>query len=182
MKYLAKLALILLVTLAFCPLPALAHTEAVPFVTDLTADGGTCFFNGVYYSEEDCPAEAEYRWGVDVGDVQVWNDGTNVNVTYVLDPAPNDPLEIGDWCMTKTHLDAQLDWKDIPQTKKHSPIPGKFAHGDPVLECVGDATYLIPNTWGVGKELDIAPPTPTCRRSSASNRTCRALRQRCLTR
>ena len=139
MRYLAKLAFVLLVALAFCPFPVFAHTEEAPFVTELTADGG------------------DESTAVDVGAVKVWNDADSVYVTFLLDnPVDADDPQLGQWCMTQTHLDAQLDLADIPQTKKHSPTPGRFAYGDEVLECDGEATYAIPNTWNVDDVLYIA--------------------------
>jgi len=68
------LALVLAVALAIpMAAPAAAHMEGCPFTTDLLA------------------GQTE-----DVGDVQVWNDGDNLHVTYVI----TEP----DWEITETHL------------------------------------------------------------------------------
>jgi hypothetical protein len=74
-----------------------AHTEDDPYVTDLIADGGEI--------------------GIDVGDVKIWNDETNLYVEYVI---------TGTWYLTQTHLHVALSMQDIPQTKKGNPIPGQF--------------------------------------------------------
>jgi len=131
-----KLAFLLMVA-SLLLLPLVAFADEIP--TRLTAGGGN-------------PASA-----MDVGSVDVWDDSGKVYVKYML-TNPVDPAapQVGQWCLTQTHLDAQLDWELIPQTKKHSPIPGHFAYGDEVLECVGDVTYEIPNTWADGDVLYIA--------------------------
>lgn len=136
-----KLAFLLIAaSLMLVPMVALAHDEANPYVTNLTADGGS-------------PTTA-----VDVGDVLVWNDANNVYVKYLLANPVDNPLvpEVGEWCMTQTHLAVEKNLADIPQTKKKSPIPGQFEYGDPVLGCTAEASYPVPNTWTVGTELFIA--------------------------
>jgi len=127
MKRKLLLVFAVLVIVALVPVIASADVSDGFFKTELTADGGS-------------PETA-----VDVGDVFVSDDGEELTVQYVLsDPVtPGDP-QLGEWCMIQTHLDAQSAWVDIPQTKRNSPIPGKFAYGDDVLECVGDAEYTIP--------------------------------------
>jgi hypothetical protein len=102
--------------------PASANGSGDPYVTDLIA--------GQHY---------------DVGDVEVWNDGEYLHVTYVVD---------GGWTLMETHLSVQLDWKDIPQTKKKNPIPGQFEYAQ-----VGTGEYVIPLDEigaGAGTELYIA--------------------------
>ena len=51
---------------------------------------------------------------IDVGDVTVTNDCTNLYVTYRTTPG---------WCITETHLHVAGSEVDIPQTKKGNPIP-----------------------------------------------------------
>lgn len=87
------LALVLALGLA---LPVAAHTEADPFTTDLIADGGSVATE------------------IDVGDVSVWNDSTNLYVQYVVD----DP-----WVMTGSHLYVgKTDPANFPST------PGQFPY------------------------------------------------------
>jgi hypothetical protein len=99
------LALVLAVGLA---VPVAAHTEDEPFVTDLIA--------GQH---------------MDVGDVNVWNDGTNLYVTYeIAEP---------DWVITETHL---YVGKNAPPTS----APGQFPYDDADATSVTDTmvTYVIP--------------------------------------
>ncbi len=111
----------------------------VPYVTDLTADGG------------------EDGLQVNVGDVSVYNDATNLSVSYLIDDAVTFPLvddsQVGKWCITGTHTDVQTEAALIPQTKKHLPIPGIFAYYDTDdYECESSATQLIPNSWAWASE------------------------------
>lgn len=55
---------------------------------------------------------------IEVGTVNVWNDGENLYVTYVID-APG-------WYLTETHLHVACSEEEIPQNKKGNPIPGHF--------------------------------------------------------
>lgn len=82
---------------------------------------------------------------IDVGDVNVWNDGTNLYVQYVLD----DP-----WVMTESHLHVATSLAGIPQ-KKGNPPPGQFDYSDPHGP-VTDYTYTINLTWTAGTPLYIA--------------------------
>jgi hypothetical protein len=84
--------------------------------TDLIAGGGS-------------PAGA-----MDVGDVEVWNDGDDLHVKYVI----GDP----DWCITETHLHVADDMSGIPQ-KKGNPPPGKFEYKGE-HECVSEVAYEVP--------------------------------------
>ncbi len=106
----AMLALVLAIGLA---VPVGAHTEESPYVTDLIADGGS-------------PATA-----TDVGDVSVWNDGTNLYVKYEITEA--------DWEITGTHL---YVGKNAPPTSS----PGQFPYDDTDATSVSDTvvTYAIP--------------------------------------
>ncbi|OFW52426.1 MAG: hypothetical protein A2V75_09390 [Actinobacteria bacterium RBG_16_70_17] len=72
---------------------------------------------------------------MDVGDVIVTNDGTNVYVTYTLDSG---------WCMTESHLAVSTSLSGIPQTKTHNPIPGQFAYGNYHDPCATSDTFTIP--------------------------------------
>ena len=71
-----------------------------------------------------------------VGEVNVWNDGTNLCVEY--------NITVDGWVITETHLAvAEVEYDDgeiipppvdvIPQTKKRNPIPGHFPYGDDEL-------------------------------------------------
>jgi len=111
---------------------ATAETEDVPLRVPLLADGR---------NDEGLPP-------VVVGDAVVWDDGTNLYVDYdITDP---------EWCMTKTHVAVAEDWMDLPQTKKHSPIPGKFEFTND-HDCVTEFKYVIPMAgFTVGADLAIA--------------------------
>jgi len=107
---------ILVVVLALgLTLPAAAHTEDDPSVTDLIAGGGN-------------PKSA-----VDVGDVNVWNDGDNLYVKYVVDASG--------WCLTETHLHVATSMEAIPQ-KNGNPPPGQFDYKTEHA-CVTEYTYVI---------------------------------------
>ena len=99
-----------------------AHSEGFPFQTDLIA------------GQTD-----------DVGDVLVWNDGSNLYVKFVVS---------SDY-LYETHVHVATSLSAIPQTKKGNPIPGKFEHSDP-HGCVTDYTYQIPLSWAPGTSLYIA--------------------------
>jgi len=129
----AKIGIFLAVALMLTLLPvgALAHTADDPFVTDLTAGGGN-------------PKSA-----MDVGNVEVWNDGEYLYVKYVVTD--------GGWCLTETHVQVFLDdfgFTDVPH-KNGNPIPGLFTYQSE-HDCVADWTYTIPIAWGPGTELLIA--------------------------
>lgn len=99
------------------------------YVTDLIADGGG-------------------GSGIDVGDVSVWNDSTNVYVKYKI----TDP----DWCIIETHLEVKESVGDIPQTKKANPIPGKFTYNVDHDPCVTEYVTTIPLSMFSGSDLYIA--------------------------
>jgi len=107
------------------------HTEGNPYVTKLLA-GQT----------------------IDVGDVEVWNDGDYLYVKYVVDAAY--------WCLTETHLHVATSLGGIPQ-KKGNPPPGKFDYKGE-HDCVTDYTYEIPLTWAQGTQLFIAAHAVVCQR------------------
>lgn len=118
------LALVLAIGVAT---PVSAHTESVPLVTDLLA-GQT----------------------QDVGEVRVWNDGTNLHVEYEVD--------LVGWYLVETHLAVGDSSGDIPQTKKGNPIPGKFDYKHHDIYDVTDE-YVIPLAdfgFEVGDDIAIA--------------------------
>jgi hypothetical protein len=129
MKKLVYVLIAVSLALALLPAVASAHTEGDPHKVNLIADGGG-------------------GGGIDVGEVQVWNDGNFLHVTYVVDAE--------DWCMTKTHLAVATDPGVIPQ-KKGNPIPGHFEYSD-THECITEHTYHIPlaSDWNIDTELYIA--------------------------
>ena len=93
--------------------PVAAHTEAEPFVTDLIADGGSV------------------DTAIDVGDVSVWNDDTNLYVKYGI-------TETG-WVITGTHL-------YVGTNEPPTSAPGQFPYDDDDATLVTDTvvTYTIP--------------------------------------
>ena len=89
---------------------------------------------------------------IDVGDVSVSDDGTNLYVTYTT---------TGGWCMTETHLQVATSEGAIPQTKKNNPIPGKFEYFGDHDPCETQVEYTIPipDGCGEGDEVIIAAHT-----------------------
>ena len=85
---------------------------------------------------------------IDVGNVSVWNDDENLYVKYET---------TGDWLINETHLAVDDSLDDIPQTKRHNPIPGQFEYKN---ESQGPGItvyqYDIPLIWEAGTELFIA--------------------------
>jgi hypothetical protein len=114
---------------------AAAHTEDAPQVVDLLADG----------------RNDEGLDPVDVGDVEIWNDGEYLYVDYAIDTGLADT-----WCLTKTQVSVETDSASIPQTKKNNPTPGKFAYTGVHELCETDVSYMIPMTWTVTDVLAIA--------------------------
>jgi hypothetical protein len=94
----------------------LSHTADNPFATDLIADGGD-------------PSTA-----VVVGEVQVWNDVTNLYIKYVMNE---------EWCLTETHLHVATDPANFPLTKKGSPKIGNFQY-EGMHECIDNFSYVVP--------------------------------------
>jgi len=123
----------LVLALAIPAAPAAAATESDPFVTDLLAGQN-----------------------IDVGDVSVWNDDTNLYVKYET---------TGGWMMTETHLHIAMDETTIPQTTGGkngkgtvgNPIPGHFDYGDCYDPSVTEDTFTIDlDGWAPGTPLYIA--------------------------
>ena len=100
-----------LMMLAGITIMAEAATEDDPLVTDLIAGQNH-----------------------DVGNVSVWNDGTNLYVKYETD----DP-----WVLTETHLSVNISETNIPQTKKGNPIPGQFEYYNETHDLVDEYLYTI---------------------------------------
>jgi membrane-associated protease RseP (regulator of RpoE activity) len=71
-----------------------------------------------------------------IGIVRVTNDATNLRVMYTID-------EEG-WYMNESHVSVNSSAADIPQTKNHNPIPGKFAYSMKHLPPAITYTYTIP--------------------------------------
>ena len=114
----------LLVASLLIAMPAMAHACDAPQTTDLLA-GKT----------------------LDVGDVKVCNDGTNLYVTFTT---------TGIYKMRETHLDVETALTAVPQ-KNGNPIPGKFAYTTTHVPPVSTFTYTIPlGTWATGTSLYIA--------------------------
>jgi hypothetical protein len=112
----------------------IAHTAADPYVTDLVLG----------------------QKKVDVGDLEVWNDGVNLYVRYVLSDTS--------WGITQTHLHIAIadDGDGIPQ-KKGNPIPGHFDYQMNHDPSVTEETYVIPlGDWTPGTVLDIAAHAVGC--------------------
>ena len=78
----------------------------------------------------------------DVGDVEIWNDATNLYVEYTT---------VEGWGMTETHLHAACSMEEIPQTQANkkgkgggNPIPGHFEYSESYDPAVTVVDYAIP--------------------------------------
>lgn len=85
----------------------------------------------------------------DAGTVSVYNDATNIYVTYNT---------VSPWVLSDVHVSAATTLAGIPQTKAGNPIPGRFAYSatfDPELSTY---TVAIPyaGLYNVGQSLFIA--------------------------
>jgi len=119
MKKIVKLSAyaILLASLLNLAVPVLAHDAGNPYEADLIA--------GQY---------------INVGNVLVWNDGTNLYVKYVTDY----------WKLTETHLYVSTE-------EPEKAAPGKFDYKMEYASPVMEYTYTIPlNGWTAGTQLWIA--------------------------
>ena len=86
-----------------------------------------------------------------VGHVIIWNDSTNLHVTLQAKFG-----HLG-YCLKETHLHVATSLKDIPQTKKGNPIPGRFDYKDDDLGCIHEWEYIIPlGDWEPGTLLFLA--------------------------
>ena len=123
--------------------PGMATATAIG-ITHTAAEFGGGLMSGIAWVSVECEEEkcADLIAGqhIDVGDVNVWNDDTNLYVQYVLD----DP-----WVMTESHLHVATSMESIPQTQPNkkglgggNPIPGHFDYSDPHGP-VTEYTYII---------------------------------------
>jgi hypothetical protein len=104
-------ALALALAAAFWQSDAAALTCDDPFSTDLIAGQG-----------------------IEVGDVEVCSDATNLTVTYEA---------TFPWCLLQTDLHVATSQPNIPQTSRGNPKPDEFAYGD-AHDCIGTASFEIP--------------------------------------
>jgi hypothetical protein len=89
-----------------------------------------------------------------VGEVLVWDDGETLCVKYQLNEAA---LAEG-WLLYETHWAVAHDVGDIPQTKKHNPIPGQFLYGGDEPEGVDSWEICIPfDELGIEEPGDLLP-------------------------
>jgi hypothetical protein len=99
---------------------------------------------------------------VDVGEVQVWNDGESLYVKYLIDAdlTPAEPSDDGvPTLIYQTHLSVAAWLAGIPQTKKGNPVVGQFDYSTVHDPGVAEFTYEIPLAdvdGGVGEHLFIA--------------------------
>jgi len=84
---------------------------------------------------------------IDVGDIIVWQDSSNLYVKY---------MTVDDWMMTETHLAVSDALSDIPVTKAGNPKVGKFPYSTDHSPAVTEFTYTIPWTWAKDAKLYIA--------------------------
>jgi hypothetical protein len=112
MKKLVYLLIAVSLVLALVPTVALAHTAGDPFVADLLA------------------GQTE-----DVGDVKVWNDGTNLYVQFVYEGPDCGFLEV------HLQVDKGAFFSEDILTKKGNPIPGHFEKSYKPGGCFTDHTF-----------------------------------------
>jgi len=91
-----------------------------------------------------------------VGHVIIWNDSTNLHVTFQAKFG-----HLG-YCLKETHLHVATSLKDIPQTKKSNPIPGRFDYKDDDLGCIHDSSSRRTQWWATGS-------TPTGKRRAGAS-------------
>jgi len=109
--------------------------------------------SGFTYSTKEGSSSFPLYAGQDmlVGNVLVWNDDEELCVKYQL----NADVVAEGWLLYETHLAVEEKLKDIPQTKKGNPKPGKFPYGNDELGGVEeDGPYCIPFGEEEG-ELDV---------------------------
>ena len=166
LSYLIVLTLILGLVLTGCLLSNVGQVPATEQsgITYLTKGTETDPDEFPLYAGQDIP----------VGTVYVWNDGTNLTITYDTTDS--------DWVMTETHLAVVDKFDDFPMTKKGNPIPGQFPYQCCYDETEGEwlfvkkpdtlagtcdadgkedatmtaITYTIPLDWGPNTQLYIA--------------------------
>ena len=114
----SMMTMMLITSVLIIPLIA-AAPDSIPLV----ADGGE------YY-------DAEARYGIVIGSVDVTNNASHLVVTYTI--------TVDDWYLNETHLAVGDNSGDLPQTKKGNPRPGKFSRNDDHLPGVKTFTYEIP--------------------------------------
>ena len=87
---------------------------------------------------------------INVGKVTVWNDMSDLFVTYNVED-PN-------WILLETHLAVATTLEGIPQTKKGNPKVGRFEYSDSFDPCdmMTMFTYQIPLSSFDGNDLVIA--------------------------
>jgi len=138
--YLIVLALILGLVLTGCSL--LSNISQVPATEQSGIINLTKGTSGAItlYADQDIP----------VGTVSVWNDCTDLHVTYDI-TEPN-------WVMTETHLAVVTDLSEFPTNKAGNPKVGLFPHKREYdfIDGVREDTYTISDTRGVGTTLYIA--------------------------
>ena len=90
---------------------------------------------------------------MDVGVVNVSNDGDYIYVEYVLN---EDAIEEG-WCITETHVHIGTSLTDFPlEGRWGNPAPGQFDYKEYHDPCVDNVNYEIPIDPEWGKDLLIA--------------------------
>ena len=145
------LALFMLITAlaALTITPVFAHTQEAPMKKTFNAGSPH------YYGE---PGPKDPDWYYDhltkVGEVQVWNDGTNLHITY-----DTNTWEVSGWTLRETHLAIADDFEGIPQTHSGNPKVGKFPYKHEDLGGVELDEYVIPLTdlgLTVGDQIVIA--------------------------
>ena len=91
-----------------------------------------------------------------VGAVTAWIENNRLYVKYTVN-AP--------WTMTESHLDIREDWRLIPQTKKHNPIPGHFTYSARHEPTVSEYVYqqelpeAPPQTFYIAAHAEVVSPT-----------------------
>jgi hypothetical protein len=92
---------------------------------------------------------------IDVGEVQVWDDGEYLYVRYLIDAdlTPDDPGDDSSQTLIyETHVAIASSFEDIPQTKKGQPKIGHFPYSNSFETGVTEVMHEI--------KLDINPDEP----------------------
>ena len=93
-----------------------------------------------------------------VGTVTTRVEGNSLLVRYFI---------ASPWSMTESHLDIQNDWRDIPQTRNHNPIPGRFLYSSHHAPGVNEYVYRLELSYAPGTMLSLATHAVVTRTSQA---------------
>lgn len=119
------------------------------------------FKNGSVIFSADNPYVTQLIAGkhIDVGEVQVWDDGDYLYVRYVIDAdlTPDDPGDDSSPTLIyETHLSVTSSFEDIPLTRKGQPIVGQFAYSNRYDPGLTEVIYEIKLEWDINEPIYVA--------------------------